>query len=137
MWKRLFLFVGVPILLFILNGVLFELFIDKLLLNWSDERYLRGENKMQYLLLFAVIWFGYTFLYYVYLILSHWLTASSWRLSMFLIFWIVPSIFFAGEFSGDLYLISIVCNLCFNGIFYVPFLFLDVFLPAIRSIFKP
>lgn len=137
MWKRIFLFVGVPIFQFLLSSILFELIIDQLLLKWSDERYLRGENKMQYLLLFVVIWFGYTFFYYVYLFLSHWITASSWRILMFMISWTVPSIFFAGEFSGDLFLISIVCNLCFNAIFYLPYLILNIFIPTIRTIAKP
>lgn len=137
MFKRLFLIIGVPIFQFLLSSILFELVIDQLLLKWSDERYLRGENKMQYLLLFVVIWFGYTFLYYTYLVLADWITTSGLRILMFLIFWTVPSIFFAGEFSGDLFAISIICNLCFNGIFYLPYLFLNLLIPAFRTFAKP
>lgn len=127
----------IPAAQFTLMVVIILAGIEKLVATWwVDEMLVKRsyeEVTMSCWLAYAVL----IFLYFLFLTIMCWIKNPNHRLMLTLIWWIVPSAFCANQFLslGHAYL-SFFAHLCYNGIYYLPFLVPNIFvLNKIKTIY--
>ncbi len=104
----------VVIMVTVVEKIVSTWWVDKMLVQRSYEE-ISGSCWLVYLLLI--------FLYYLFLFIMYWIKNSNHRMILTLLFWIVPSVFCANQFLplGNSF-VSLLAHLCYNGVYYLPFL---------------
>lgn len=97
--------------------------IEKLMATWWVDEMLVQRSYEEVTGSCWLVYAVFIFLYYLFLLIMFWVKNPNVRMSITLLFWIVPSAFCANQFlpMGHSF-VSFVGHLVYNGIYYLPFL---------------
>jgi hypothetical protein len=107
----------VVILVTVVEKIVSTWWVDEMLVQRSYE-----ETTMTCMLVYVLL----ISLDYLFLFIMYWIKNSNYRMILTLLFWIVPSAFCANQFLplGNSF-VSFLGHLCYNGVYYLPFLLPD------------
>lgn len=97
--------------------------VEKIVSTWWVDEMLVQRSYEEISGLCWLVFVLLIFLYYLFLLIMYWIKNPNHRMILTLVFWIVPSAFCANQFLplGNSF-VSLLGHLCYNGVYYLPFL---------------